>query len=87
MTITKSESREIRLTDGSHVRLTEPIYYIGDCVYAARGYLSTEDQATESGPTVTVCWEARGMDNEDEDADWGNPSSIEHCSLGDLKAA
>jgi hypothetical protein len=81
---------DIELGDGRYVRLTEEHYNDNDChgnaAWFARGYLDAEDTDYESGPTVTACWASLGNDEPENDADWDNPDSITHYSLGELEA-
>ena len=81
----------IELADGRQVRLIQDAYndnaFDGTAAWFASGYLSTEDEANETGPTVKVRWASLGADESENDADWDNPDSITHYSLGELTAA
>jgi hypothetical protein len=81
----------IDLADGRHVRLIQDAYNDnasdGSAAWFASGYLSTETAGDETGPTVKVCWASLGNDEPEDDADWDNPDSITHYSLGELTAA
>lgn len=84
---TGNEFGNVELADGRFVRLIQQAYndnYGSEPAWFASGYLSTEDADEESGPTVKVRWESLGADEADDDADWDNPMSIEHYSLGEL---
>lgn len=82
----------IKLTDGTHIRLVQDAYLdngsSGEAVYKAAGYLSTENEDDETGPTVMVFWDTEGTaEDSADDADWDNPSSATHYSVGQLKLA
>jgi hypothetical protein len=80
------EFGNIELADGSFVRLTQQAY-ANDQGWEASGYLSTENEEEETGPTVRVSWDSLGAEESEDDADWDNPSSIYHYNRGDLVAA
>jgi hypothetical protein len=86
-----NEFGDILLADGRSVRLIQQAYKendgYGSDAWFAYGYLSTETPEDETGPTVEVCWESLGEDEAENDADWANPDSITHYSLGELVAA
>lgn len=81
----------IILKDGSFVRLVEEAcaenIAPGVAGWIARGYLSTENEVNEEIPTVTVIWSSLGKEDSEYDADWAEPESIKHVSLGELMAA
>lgn len=91
ITYTTSKHGEIQLADGRHVRLIQDAYNDnasdGTAAWFAAGYLSTENEEEETGPTVKVCWASLGADESENDADWDHPASIMHYSLGELIAA
>jgi len=91
MTYTTGKHGEIQLADGRHVRLIQDAYNDnasdGSAAWFAAGYLSTENEDDETGPTVKVCWAALGSDDAESDADWDSPESITHYSLGELVPA
>jgi hypothetical protein len=68
------------------VKLTQLPYIDGSAespCFRAAGYLSTDDQDEETGPTVTVRWYG-----DDQDAiAWDKPDAVEHYSLGDITEA
>lgn len=82
----------IKLADGTHIRLTQDAYLDngpnGEAVYKASGYLSTEKEGDETGPTVMVFWDTDGTaEDSADDCDWDNPSSARHYSIGNLQLA
>ena len=90
ITYTGNEFGNIQLADGSHVRLIQQAYNdnkSGNAGWFAAGYLSTEDEDDETGPTVQVFWASLGNDEAEDDANWANPDSITHYRLGELTAA
>ena len=90
ITYASNEFGNIVLADGSHVRLIQQAYNdnkSGRAGFYASGYLSTEDEDDETGPTVQVFWASLGNDEAEDDADWDNPESITHYQLGELSAA
>jgi hypothetical protein len=60
MTTTYADNKfgDIELSNGSFIRLTQHAYSdnnaSGDACYKASGYLSTENEENETGPTVKV---------------------------------
>lgn len=63
--------------------------YLGDNGdYRASGYLASENEDNETGPTVNVTWSAlegtEDMDDESSRCDWKKPESIVHYRLGDI---
>ena len=63
--------------------------YLGDHGdYHASGYLASENEDEETGPTVKVTWAAlegaEEMDDESSRCDWSKPESIVHYRLGDI---
>lgn len=70
------------------VVLTQDVYLGDNGDYCASGYLTTEKQDNETGPTVRVTWSAfdgaEEMDDESSRCDWANPVSIEHFRIGDI---
>jgi hypothetical protein len=91
ITYNSNQFGNIALADGSFVRLIQQAYNdnlaSGAAGWIARGYLSTENEADETGPTVTVTWTSLGAENAEDDADWSNPESINHYTLGELTTA
>jgi hypothetical protein len=86
-----NEFGDILLADGRSVRLIQQAYNDnaadGSAAWFAAGYLSTETAEEETGPTVKVSWASLGADEAEDDADWANPDSIKHYSLGELASA
>lgn len=85
-----NEFGNILLADGRSVRLIQQAYndnLDGAPAWFASGYLSSENPEDETGPTVKVTWASLGEDEAENDADWANPDSIKHYSLGELAAA
>lgn len=88
---TNNSHGNVELADGTHVRLIQNAYNDnasdGTAAWFASGYLSTEDEDDETGPTVTVMWDSLGADDAENDADLDHPISIAHYSRGELAAA
>ena len=86
-----NEFGDIALADGRVVHLIQQAYNDnasdGSAAWFASGYLSTETPEDETGPTVKVCWASLGADEAEDDADWANPDSVTHYSLGELTPA
>ena len=78
----------IELANGTHIRLTQQAYKDnapdGSPAWFAAGYLSTENVADETGPTVKVMWASLGAEEGEDDADWDKPTSAWHYSRGKL---
>ena len=84
----------IELENGDFVRLIQDAYLDndinGDAAYFASGYLLSEDEDDETGPTVKVIWEIyEGFDGDDESGacDWDSPVVVRHFSRGELEIA
>jgi hypothetical protein len=90
MTTTRDHGT-INLADGTCVVLAqEPCIHtnnVGDAVWIASGYLSTETPAEETGPTVMVTWASLGATESEDDANWDAPVSVQHYSRGELATA
>lgn len=78
----------IKISNGREVVLSQDAYNDnapdGSAAWFANGYLSTENPADETGPTVCVMWASLGAEESEDDADWDNPVSVKHYALGEL---
>lgn len=76
------------MANSQEVILTQDAYLGDGGNYYASGYLSSENQDDETGPTVKVTWAAvegaEEMDDESDRCDWDKPCSIWHYRLGDI---
>lgn len=86
-----NEFGNVELKDGRFVRLTQQAYADnnshGEAAWFASGYLSTDIEDDETGPTVKVQWESLGNENAEDDANWDAPVSATHYAIGDLDLA